>query len=72
MTKANNSQTPQQQAQQKEIEALTPKGRFNIFTPIRISSEFDDKMYVEYMMNSSTKTNKLASLSGARSRNFRN
>ncbi len=68
----NRNKTPQQIQQKQEEKAdLTPKGRFNIFTPIRISSEYDDKTYVEYMMDSHSKTNRLASLSGARSRNFR-
>ena len=57
------NKTPQQIQQKQEEKAdLTPKGRFSIFTPIRISSEYDDKTYVEYMMNSHIKVQNQQSL----------
>jgi hypothetical protein len=66
-----NQSTPQQIQQKQEEKAdLTPKGFFDLNAPIRISNEFDDKTYVEYMMDSHTRTGKLAVINDARSKRF--
>jgi len=64
-----NSGHHQQQPQQEE-QAKIGEEWFNIGVPLRISNTIDDKLYVEYMMDSFSKTNKLAVLGDARSINF--
>jgi len=48
----------------------TMKGYFDLFTPVRLSSELDEKMYVEYMLNSSSRVDKIAKIGDYRSSDF--
>jgi len=48
----------------------TMKGYFDLFTPVRLSSELDEKMYVEYMLNSSSRVDKIAKIGDYRSVDF--
>jgi len=68
---ANISHTPNSQGkQQQQSEENKKDSLFGYSIPIRMANTIDDKLYVEYMMDSYAKVNKLAFLGEARSKDF--
>ena len=71
----HNSSSPrdnnqEQKEKQKVDYAYENTSQFNLATPIRFSREYDERTYVEFMMNKSAKVDKLATVTSTRSAEF--